>query len=657
MKKTCLLLLIFTTLIYGCANMGSPEGGLYDETPPRVLSASPADKSTNVKSKHVAIHFDEYITVENATEKVVISPPQNEMPEIKTSGKDIVIELKDTLKEDITYTIDFSDAIVDFHEGNPMGNYTYSFSTGEKIDTFEVSGYVVDAMNFEPVKGILVGLYSDLSDSAFTTKPMERVSRTDGNGHFVIKGVSSGTYRAYALQDVDGDYRFSQKGEMLAFDHHTFSPSTTLATRQDTLWRDSLHIESINIVPYTRFIPDDITLLAFTEAQTDRHLIKTDRTSEDHFTLYFSYGSDTLPTIKGLNFDATDNLICEVSERKDTLTYWLRDTALINRDSLLIELQYLETDTLGMLVGKTDTLELIPKLPFERRQKLLDAEHEQWEKLQEKRKKRGEPYDSIMPPKPLEPKYQAQTKLTPDAIYTIEMPVPLDAYSVDSIHLYAEVDSTWYRAPFEFRQKKGSLRQYELIAEWREGTKYSLEIDTLAFRDIYGRVSTPYKTGIEIGDADSYSSLLININSNDSADIIIELIDKADNIVRSVTTENGHADIYYITPGTYYLKAFADANGNGLWDTGLYAEDRQAERIYYYNKEIECKEKWDVTIDWNLNAVPVMKQKPSELIKQKGEETKNIRHRNYDYMMKHKEQYAPLLQQYRDMPQKNNQSH
>ncbi|MDO4819909.1 MAG: hypothetical protein Q3994_06010, partial [Prevotella sp.] len=92
-------------------------------------------------------------------------------------------------------------------------------------------------------------------------------------------------------------------------------------------------------------------------------------------------------------------------------------------------------------------------------------------------------------------------------------------------------------------------------------------------------------------------------------------------------------------------------------DTGLYAEDRQAERIYYYNKEIECKEKWDVTIDWNLNAVPVMKQKPSELIKQKGEETKSIRHRNYDYMMKHKEQYAPLLQQYRDMPQKNNQSH
>lgn len=117
----------------------------------------------------------------------------------------------------MTYTIDFSDAISDNNEGNPLGNYTFTFSTGEQIDTFEVAGNVLDASNLEPVKGILVGLYDDLSDSVFKTKPLMRVSRTDGRGRFVIKGVAPGEYRVYALQDADGNYTFNQKSEMINF--------------------------------------------------------------------------------------------------------------------------------------------------------------------------------------------------------------------------------------------------------------------------------------------------------------------------------------------------------------------------------------------------------------------------------------------------------
>ena len=146
------------TVLAACARMGQPDGGWYDETPPHIVSTSPADKSTGVKGKKVYINFDEFIKIENATENVVVSPPQMEPPEIKGQGKRIMVELKDTLKPNITYTIDFSDAITDNNEGNPLGNYTYSFSTGEVIDTMEVSGHVVDAETLEPVKGILVGL-------------------------------------------------------------------------------------------------------------------------------------------------------------------------------------------------------------------------------------------------------------------------------------------------------------------------------------------------------------------------------------------------------------------------------------------------------------------------------------------------------------------
>ena len=177
-------------LLASCAKMGQPDGGWFDETPPKVIGASPEDKGVNVTSKKINIYFDEYVKIDNPTEKVVVSPPQIEVPEIKTAGKKIQVSLVDSLKPNTTYTIDFSDAISDNNENNPMGNYTYSFSTGEKIDTMEVSGYVLESENLEPIKGILVGLYCDTADSAFRTKPMLRVSRTDSRGRFVIKGVA-----------------------------------------------------------------------------------------------------------------------------------------------------------------------------------------------------------------------------------------------------------------------------------------------------------------------------------------------------------------------------------------------------------------------------------------------------------------------------------
>jgi len=154
-------LLLFTlALMAACARMGNPDGGWYDETPPRVVGASPAEKATGVNTRKLHIRFNEFIKIDNATENVVVSPPQLEVPDIKAGGKNIDIELKDSLKANTTYTIDFSDAISDNNEGNPLGNYTYSFSTGEHIDTMEVSGWVLAADNLEPVKGILVGQYA-----------------------------------------------------------------------------------------------------------------------------------------------------------------------------------------------------------------------------------------------------------------------------------------------------------------------------------------------------------------------------------------------------------------------------------------------------------------------------------------------------------------
>ncbi len=623
----CLLL----AMIVSCARMGQPDGGWYDDTPPRVVHTDPADKGTGVKSKKVTITFDEFIKLEDATSKVVISPPQIEPADIKASGKKIVVELKDSLMDNTTYTIDFSDAISDNNEGNPMGNYTYSFSTGERIDTFEVSGNVLDATNLEPIKGILVGLYDDLSDTVFARKPFIRVSRTDSRGRFVIRGIAPGTYRVYALQDADGNYIYSQKSEMLAFSHETFNPYAKPDIRQDTVWRDTLRIDSIIRTPYTHFYPDDIVLRAFTALQTDRYLVKSERAEPNKLNFYFSYGNDSLPQLRGLNFNSDSAFVVDSNLKNDTITYWIKDTTLINTDSLTLEARYLITDSTGTLVMQTDTLEMIPKMSYEKRMKQEEKENEKWLKEQEKKKKKGEAYDSIMPLKPLEPQISGGGTITPEQNIFFTMPTPLQKCDTSAIHLYSKIDTLWYKSRFEWLPVPGNIKKFELRAEWRPDIEYSLEVDSAAFVDIYGLVSKSIKQGIKVSSNDEFGSLIVNVSGQrDSATVIVQLLGSNDNVQKEAKVVDGAAEFFYLKAGKYYLKAFVDNNDNGLWDTGDYYADLQPEDVYYYPKEVECKEKWDITIGWDLNATPVARQKPQAITKQKSEQEKKLRNRNAD---------------------------
>ena len=623
----CLLL----AMIVSCARMGQPDGGWYDDTPPRVVHTDPADKGTGVKSKKVTITFDEFIKLEDATSKVVISPPQIEPADIKASGKKIVVELKDSLMDNTTYTIDFSDAISDNNEGNPMGNYTYSFSTGERIDTFEVSGNVLDATNLEPIKGILVGLYDDLSDTVFARKPFIRVSRTDSRGRFVIRGIAPGTYRVYALQDADGNYIYSQKSEMLAFSHETFNPYAKPDIRQDTVWRDTLRIDSIIRTPYTHFYPDDIVLRAFTALQTDRYLVKSERAEPNKLNFYFSYGNDSLPQLRGLNFNSDSAFVVDSNLKNDTITYWIKDTTLINTDSLTLEARYLITDSTGTLVMQTDTLEMIPKMSYEKRMKQEEKENEKWLKEQEKKKKKGEAYESIMPLKPLEPQISGGGTITPEQNIFFTMPTPLQKCDTSAIHLYSKIDTLWYKSRFEWLHVPGNIKKFELRAEWRPDIEYSLEVDSAAFVDIYGLVSKSIKQGIKVSSNDEFGSLIVNVSGQrDSATVIVQLLGSNDNVQKEAKVVDGAAEFFYLKAGKYYLKAFVDNNGNGLWDTGDYYADLQPEDVYYYPKEVECKEKWDITIGWDLNATPVARQKPQAITKQKSEQEKKLRNRNAD---------------------------
>ena len=640
------LSLLLTVVIGGvftsCARMGTPDGGWYDETPPKVLGATPADKATDVKAQKVKISFDEFVKIDNPTENVIVSPPQLQAPEIKATGKSIEVKLLDSLKANTTYTIDFSDAISDNNEGNPLGNYTYSFSTGAEIDTMEVSGYVVAAENLEPVKGILVGLYANLADSAFEKQPMLRVSRTDSRGHFVIKGVKRGTYRVYALQDVDGNYQFNQKSEMIAFNHELIKPSVMDDTRQDTLWSDSLHIADIKRVGYAHFLPDNITLCAFHEVLTSRYLLSVTRNEANHFAVNFSYGNPKLPQIKGLNFNTHDAFIAIPNAKRDTIDYWLRDTALVNQDTLRMEMTYLMTDSAGQLVSQTDTLEVLSKQPYERRMKQLKATYEKWQKQQEKLKKKGEPYQTEMPRPTLAIRMQNTNEIDPEKRLQLQFETPISTIDTTKVHLYTKVDSLWYRANYQLlpaarRNTEGhfvrpdSLKygmKYEISADWKPGQDYSFETDSTAFTDIYGAVTPKYKQGFKVKGDDEFGSLVITLTGLDGQPCIVQLLDRNDKVIKEVAAEHQQAEFYYLKPETYYLRLFVDSNHNGIWDTGDYAKDRQPEAVYYYPGKIECKAKWDLTESWNPTSTPLYQQKPGAITKQKADKQKTIRRRN-----------------------------
>ena len=636
-------------MLSACARMGNPDGGWFDEQPPRVVGSMPKEQSIGIGNKKITIFFDEYIKLDNPSEKVVISPPQLEQADIRTQGKRITVELKDSLKPNTTYTVDFSDAISDNNEGNPMGNYTFTFSTGDHIDTLEVGGTVLEAENLEPIKGILVGLYdigdgsSDFSatDTLLRSAPMQRVSRTDSRGRFHVKGVAPGRYRVFALQDADANYVWNAKSEKVAFLHTVVVPTSKPDVRQDTLWRDSLHIADIVQTGYTHFLPDDLVLRAFTEKQTDRYYIKSERTEANNFKIYFSYGHEKLPQIKPLDFDSTSTIIVEPTVNQDTITYWLADTALVNRDTLTVEMNYFANDTTGVLREHTDTLTLLSKQPYSRRLKQQQEAFEKWQKQQERRRKRGQPVQESMPAPELKMEYMVPSGLDPDHNLTFKSPTPLVKADTAAIHLYQKIDTLWYRAHYLFGEKPGYPRNYQLISEWQPGSEYSLEIDSAAFVDIYGTASRAYKQGFKVRSTDEYATVVITLSGMNGKNAVVELLSQSDKPVKKTAAEGGVATFYYVKPGTYYMRMFVDENNNGLWDTGSYTELRQPEPCYYYPGKLECRAKWDLRQTWDPTAKPLDRQKPSEILQQKGEQQRKIRQRNADRARSMGVEYKP----------------
>lgn len=629
MKQLLYLVFLFL-LATACANPGSgPDGGPYDEELPYVVSTTPASGDSGVKGRRVTLQFNEFIKLENASEKVTVSPPQIEMPDILTSGKRITVTLNDSLRPNTTYTIDFSDAIEDNNEGNPMGNYTFFFSTGRTVDTLEVGGHVLAAEDLEPIKGILVGLHSDTTDSAFRTRPFDRVARTDGSGRFSIKGVAPGRYRIYALNDGDGDFRFTQKSEMIAFGRESISPSFFQDTRYDTLWRDTVHYDTIVARPFTHFTPDDVVLRAFKEVNPVRHLLKTEYPVPEQFTIFFTAPSTHVPEVRGLNFDAS-KLLPRISSGNDTLTFWVADTLLVRQDTLTLALTYEESnDSTLELSLRTDTLELSPKLTWAKRDKQRQEEWEEWEKNREKALKNDRPFNEEPPTVWIKLTPRIERPLAPDQNPVLVIDEPLARFDTSGVHLRLIVDSTETEAPYLLEPLPGRDFSFRLMGEWRPGQQYVIVVDSAAMTSVFGHRNRRMEQKFNIAKDDEFGSFFVNVQGLDGdTTAIVELLDGRGKVVRRCRAPQGRADFFYLKPGDYYLRLLLDRDGDGMWTTGEFETGLPPEEVYYNPVKFNVRARWDIEQDWNCRTLPLTEQKPAELIKQKADPKKTVKNRN-----------------------------
>lgn len=597
---------VVALMVAACASMGHPEGGPRDVAPPRFVRSNPAPGSTNVKTDRLTIVFDENVQVKDVMTKVVVSPPMSSMPKVSGIGHNIRVDFTDTLRANTTYTVDFSDAISDLNESNEIVDFSFAFSTGPTIDTLCISGMVFDAATLEPAQGMLVGVHSNLADSAITTLPFDRITRTNQYGQFTIRNLKEGTYRVFAINDVNRDNKWDRT-EDVAFYDMDVSPTSQRVEVQDTV-AASDGSDSIVMRMATAFFPDDVLLTWFNENYKSQYLMKYERSKRNRIYLEFGAPSDTLPTIRFVGGAHDGELIdgysrLDAAPSRDTLDYWLTDTMIMASDSLRLSLTYQKTVD-DRLTWTTDTLNFNMRATKSKK------------KQEEKPKETTDSTDVVK----IELLKLTVPSGTPNVYspLTVTFPEPVQSIDHSMIHLDMMGDSIWTPVEFSSLAPPDSLRPlvWQSEVKWEPGEKYKLTVDSLAVTGIYGLHNGPTSAEFSIKSLKEYGNIQFVISGIDGA-AVVQLLNGQDKPVAAVAVEGGRARFNNVEPGTYYARLFLDRNENGVYDTGNMADKLQPEETFYFSKKIQLKKNWDVEQAWDIYELPVDQQKPNEIKKNK----------------------------------------
>lgn len=605
-KREWFGIMVVALCIYACANRGYPEGGPKDETPPQVVEEVPLSYTTNFKAKRVNIYFDEFVQLNDINNKFIFSPPVKKDPKVSLKGKYVQVAIPDSLRENTTYSLDFADAIVDNNESNPLGFYRYVFSTGERIDTLELGGTVVNAESYEPVLGVLVALYEKSGDSIPLKELPDYIARTDSSGNFRLTNLREGHYRVMAIEDANRDKMYTPESEMFAWMDTTVFPVVEPATRVDTFHviekiveADTILRDSIVRTDYLAYGPSNLYLRLFLEKLTQLYLVEDDRKEREQLNFIFS-----IPGENGLEVTLWDTLATEPlpqdwyfkehSAGNDTLTLWIKDSTVYKKDTLNVILSYMRSDSTGQWERYSDTA----RYTFRAK-----------EKKEGKSKKKDEDAPKV---EFLEIKSNISGDLDLGARLYLEFSRPINKSMLDSIRVLEKVDTVYQLIPFQVVEDSLRVRRVFVDAAWKAGGEYQLQIDSATIYDIYGRFNDKLEKKFKVRTEEYYGKIMVNVRGVDCPTIVqlykaengkSENGKRTYNVVQSKVVEQDGEVVFPLLPeGKYCVRAILDRNGNGVWDTGLYLKHRQPEEIVYLRGEIAVKQNFDVEQDFDIGG-------------------------------------------------------
>ena len=597
-------LLLSALLAQRCANAVAPTGGPQDTMPPVVVDAVPENRNINFIGKKIEITFDEYITLENANQNVLISPPLNEKSDIKLHNKTVVVKFKEDLAPNTTYTINFGSSIKDLHEGNPFKDYVYSFSTGEFIDTLSIAGTILNAEDKKPVENAYVSLYAsdrdNLDSLPLSAKP-NYISKTDKEGKFRLEGLADQKYLVFALKDVNSNLYFDLPNEEVAFldtlvpasypwtapkqqsldstlvDSLTMQVDTlamdTLANYLDTLVNimDSVVFETETITMYDQNALN-LTLYMFTEVDSTQVLLEKKLVEEGLLRFVFRHPAKDAAVMTPEMLPDTFNLIPLHSTAYDTVWWYFTPNV---KDSIWVQVKY---DT---IINDSSRYSL---------------------KFKDKNARNKKPENLKITNNLL-----ARNGLIPENDLVLRFSEPIVKYQMRDSAVFKRDTITFYdRLAFEPADEYGL--KYRLTTPFSADSSYSFMVPDSVFFGIRGRTNGPIKVDFHVLKDDEYGNIYITVIPPDGMKlVIVQLIDESEIVLlQEIITRKQEVMFEYLMPANYKLRAILDADGNGKWSTGNYHRHTLPETVLEYKDSLELKAGWDIDLEdpWNMNLKP-----------------------------------------------------
>jgi hypothetical protein len=584
MKKTINILLLLSVLILfnQCAKEAAPTGGPKDFDPPVVLAEVPQNHSVNYTSKKAKIYFDEFVSLKNLQEELLISPPFERKPKFVVKGKRLVITFLDSLPKDKTINLNFYNAIVDVNESNALSNYQYVFSTGSEIDTSFIDGRLLDAQTGDPIEKKLVFAYENFNDSIVSRKLPSYIARTNKDGIFVINNLGKGPYKLFSVLDKNRNDLFDQSSEPIAFNTDSIFPriewttmmdtvklvDSIIVANNDTLYRDSVVIKKVQVSKLKPF-----QLRVFTEDYKKHYLANATRERKYLLSLGFNRDIDTIGYELNILSPTPQNpkWYREQYVEKDSILIWITDSTLYNADSIYCSLSFPYTDTSNNIITRTDSIYFLYDF-----NKVATAD------------------TSLVLKNNLR-----KSKLDIDTVFKIEFSEPIKSYDPDKIYLKIRPDTAFIDHEYILEFAEDSL---SMIVRYQQDllSQYKFIADSNAFTGIFGNINDSLVMNYPYYQFENYGNLILTIDTLPQ-NSIFRLYNKAGNLTRSIKPDRkGTIEFKQLPPDEYKLKVLLDANQNGKWDTGNYYKKIQPELVIAFPAAIPIKENWDTEQAWQL---------------------------------------------------------